>query len=89
MTNLPDPSQALAPVQSTGAAALPQIVRRAGQAAVFAEEFFYGAIRNKHTRVAYSRAVNEFLGWGSASLLVGAKSMALDEVDSLKLWKVH
>jgi len=41
MTNLPDPSQALVPVQSTGAAALPQIVRRAGQAAVFAAEEFF------------------------------------------------
>ena len=36
------------------AATLPDIVRRAGQAAVFAaEEFFYGAIRNEHTRTAY------------------------------------
>ena len=44
--------------------ALPDIVRRAGQAAVFAaEEFFYGAIRNEHTRTAYRRAVDRFLGW--------------------------
>lgn len=44
--------------------ALPDIVRRAGQAAVFAaEEFFYGAIRNDHTRIAYRRAVDRFLAW--------------------------
>ncbi|MGH7089916.1 MAG: tyrosine-type recombinase/integrase [Stellaceae bacterium] len=39
-------------------------MRRAGQAAVFAaEEFFYGTIRNEHTRSAYRRAVNQFLAW--------------------------
>jgi len=39
-------------------------VRRAGQAAVFAaEEFFYGTIRNEHTRAAYRRAVDRFLAW--------------------------
>jgi integrase/recombinase XerD len=43
---------------------LPDIVRRAGLAAVFAaEEFFYGALRNEHTRTAYRRAVNRFLAW--------------------------
>jgi len=46
---------------------LPEIVSRAGQAAVFAaEEFFYGAIRNEHTRAAYRRAVNRFLAWCEA-----------------------
>ena len=62
-----DPSHALVPVSATppaqpsGAIALPDIVRRAGQAAVFAaEEFFYGAIRNEHTRIAYRRAVDRF-----------------------------
>jgi len=70
MTTPPDPSTALVPVsetplrQSSGAIALPDIVRRAGQAAVFAaEEFFYGAIRNEHTRTAYRRAVDRFLAW--------------------------
>jgi hypothetical protein len=38
---------------------LPNLVRRAGPAAVFAaEEFFYGAIRDEHTRIAYRRAVD-------------------------------
>ena len=43
---------------------LPEIISRAGTAAVFAaEEFFYGRIRNPHTRVAYLHAVKLFLGW--------------------------
>ena len=43
---------------------LPDIVRRAGQAAVFAaEEFVYGALRNEHTRKAYRHAVDRFLTW--------------------------
>lgn len=65
-----DPLDALIPVQRTpvvrsaGGAALPAIVRRGGRAAVFAaEEFFYGSIRNEHTRAAYRRAINQFLAW--------------------------
>ena len=60
-----DPSTALVPVSETPSAlALPDIVRRAGPAAVFAaEEFFYGVIRNEHTRAAYRRAVDQFLAW--------------------------
>jgi integrase/recombinase XerD len=43
---------------------LPSIVQRAGQAAVFAaEEFFFGSIRNEHTRRAYLHAVTRFLAW--------------------------
>lgn len=43
---------------------LPEILSRAGQAAVFAaDEFFYGRIRNQHTRTAYLRAVKIFLVW--------------------------
>ncbi len=64
---MPDPSTALVSVEVMklqAAAALPDIIRRAGQAAVFAaEEFFYGAIRNEHTRTAYRRAVDRFLAW--------------------------
>jgi site-specific recombinase XerD len=64
MTMSADKSLALVPAQASGAVALPAIVRRAGPAAVFAaEEFFYGAIRNKNTRVAYKRAVDQFLAW--------------------------
>jgi len=56
-------SRALVPAHTTSAApALPEIVQRAGPAAAFAaEEFFYGAIRNQHTRLAYRRAVHQFL----------------------------
>ncbi len=43
---------------------LPEILRRAGKAAVFAaEEFFFGRIRNEHTRAAYLVAVRRFLLW--------------------------
>src|ERR1035437_8811473 len=46
---------------------LPQILSRAGQAAVFAtEEFFFGRIRNPHTRSAYLIAVKRFLAWAEA-----------------------
>ena len=66
-------SQALGPAQTTSAApALPNVVQRAGQAAVFAaEEFFYGTIRNPHTRLAYRRAVHQFLAWCESRGLEG------------------
>jgi integrase/recombinase XerD len=42
----------------------PDILRRAGKAALFAaEEFFFGRIRNEHTRAAYLIAVRRFLVW--------------------------
>jgi hypothetical protein len=62
MTMSAEQSHALVPAQASDAVALPAIVCRAGPAAVFAaEEFFYGAIRNKNTRAAYKRAVDQFL----------------------------
>src|SRR5580765_324996 len=43
---------------------LPQILLRGGKSAVFAaEEFFFGRIRNEHTRAAYMVAVKRFLAW--------------------------
>jgi len=43
---------------------LPEIITRAGPNAVFAaQEFFYGKIRNEHTRRAYEHAVKLFLNW--------------------------
>jgi len=58
------PSNALVLASETQVPALPDIVQRAGQAAVFAaEEFYYGSIRNEHTRTAYRRAVDRFLAW--------------------------
>lgn len=43
---------------------LPEILLRAGKAAVFAaEEFFYGRLRNEHTRAAYLVAIKRFLAW--------------------------
>lgn len=43
---------------------LPEIIARAGPNAVFAtQEFFFGTIRNEHTRRAYQHAVKLFLSW--------------------------
>jgi site-specific recombinase XerC len=43
---------------------LPAILSRAGKAAIFAaEEFFYGRLRNEHTRSAYLVAIKRFLTW--------------------------
>ncbi len=43
---------------------LPEIITRAGPNAVFAaQEFFFGTIRNKHTRRAYQYAVKLFFAW--------------------------
>jgi hypothetical protein len=42
----------------------PEILVRAGKSAVFAtEEFFFGRIRNEHTRAAYLIAIRRFLQW--------------------------
>src|ERR1017187_8135562 len=46
---------------------LPLILSRAGKAAVFTtEEFFFGRIRNPHTRSAYLIAVKRFLQWAES-----------------------
>ena len=46
---------------------LPDILLRGGAAAVFAaEEFFFGRIRNAHTRAAYQVAVKRFLMWAES-----------------------
>ena len=61
---MPDQPQALGPRPAPLPAApdLPALVGRAGPAAVFAaEEFFYAAIANEHTRSAYRAAVERFL----------------------------
>src|SRR5438552_6772025 len=45
----------------------PGILSRAGKATVFAaEEFFFGRIRNEHTRAAYLIGVRRFLRWAEA-----------------------
>jgi len=45
----------------------PQILIRAGNPALFAaEEFFFGQIRNEHTRAAYLVAVKRFLAFAEA-----------------------
>jgi site-specific recombinase XerD len=62
MDTLPESSKAL--VSKSENVVLPAILSRAGAAAVFAaEEFFYGKIRNEHTRRAYLIAIRRFLAW--------------------------
>ena len=51
---------------SSLASQFPEILSRAGPAALFAEEFFFGRIRNEHTRSAYKIAVRRFLVWAEA-----------------------
>lgn len=63
MSSPSDPSNALVPV-SKASTGLPAMVRQAGPAAIFAaNEFFYGRVRNEHTRAAYRHAVERFLAW--------------------------
>ncbi len=61
------PSQVEPPVPAAAGSdvpACPRLIADAGQAAWFAwEEFFYGKLRNEHTRRAYRRAIEQFLGW--------------------------
>lgn len=62
------PSRAVVPMADKLPSSLPsqfpELIQRAGRAAVFAaDEFFYGRIRNEHTRAAYLRAVKVFLQW--------------------------
>lgn len=46
------------------ASAAPALIESGGAAAQFAwEEFFYGALRNPHTRRAYGHAARRFLAW--------------------------
>src|ERR1700733_2088867 len=72
MKAVPRPSGALVPagpqLPSSFRSQLPQILVRGGKAAVFAaEEFFFGRIRNAHTRAAYITAVRRFLAWAERS----------------------
>ena len=68
MNRAPEPSGDLLPAAHNPPALLrnqlPGIGARAGSAAVFAaDEFFFGRIRNEHTRRAYFIAVQRFLAW--------------------------
>lgn len=70
------PSTELVPA---GQNQLPEIVALAGQAAVFAAgEFFFGRIRNEHTRQAYLIAVRRFLAWAEARGLELVRIAPLD-----------
>jgi hypothetical protein len=72
MTNLPVPIAATATVAWNGAA-VPALVAAAGErASMRFLEFFPANIRNPHTRRAYARAAEEFLG---SCASVGAPSI--------------
>ena len=59
MSTALEPARGLVPATENR---LPAIVARAGKSAVFAaDEFFFGRIRNEHTRRAYFIAVKRFL----------------------------
>ena len=58
-----NPTQALI-LATPKLAELPPLVTAAGAGAIFAaEEFFYGKLRNAHTRRSYQTAIGQFLGW--------------------------
>lgn len=64
------PSTALVPAPEPSQFELPALVQQAGPAAVFAaEEFFFGTIRNPHTRAAYLTAIRRFLRWAEEAKL--------------------
>src|SRR3989454_1076647 len=72
-TNTPDNTNdsGLVPARNRHLSSLgsqfPEILSRAGPAALFAaEEFFFGRIRNAHTRSAYRIAIRRFLVWAEA-----------------------
>jgi hypothetical protein len=78
MESLMSPMNQLVPAR-VSSAALPALVAAGGaQAAERFIEFFTSNIRNRHTREAYARAVNEFMRWCEAH---GVRS--LTEVKSL------
>jgi integrase/recombinase XerD len=58
---------------------LPALVRRAGKPAVAAwKDFFDGKLANSNTRIAYARAVRQFLDWCEAQGLELPRVMAGD-----------
>ena len=57
-------ANAIVPVRTSAAPALPALVAASGdRASIRFLEFFAANIRNPHTRRAYARAVGDFLGW--------------------------
>src|SRR5688500_8153242 len=62
-TNLPASQAGRSDVAMAGES-VPAIIAAAGANAVFAhDEFFFGKLRNQHTRRAYQHAINRFLAW--------------------------
>jgi integrase len=83
MTNLPMPIAATATVAWNGAA-VPALVAAAGErASMRFLEFFSANIRNPHTRRAYYRAAEEFLGW---CVIAGVPSIAAVQPVHVATW---
>ncbi len=89
MSTAPEPVRDLVLVKNNQ---LPGIVARAGKAATFAaDEFFFGRIRNEHTRRAYFAAVKRFLvvaeanGLDLAGITPGFVGQYLDGLRKAKL----
>ena len=83
MTNLPAPFAATATVAWNGAA-VPALIAAAGErAGMRFLEFFAANIRNPHTRRAYARAADEFLGWCAS---VGVPSIAAVQPVHVATW---
>jgi integrase/recombinase XerD len=68
------------------------VLSSAGPAALFAaEEFFYGRLRNHHTRTAYARSIQRFLVWANvrnlelARITPGDIGRYLDELRTVPL----
>jgi site-specific recombinase XerD len=77
---LPSP---LGNIPSPITAELPTIIVRAGSNAIFAaQEFFFGKIRNEHTRRAYQHAVKQFLAW------IGKHGGGQYELAQISPWQV-
>lgn len=71
---LPESKNATA-MPVSGSNGLPQLIVDSGAAARFAwEEFFYGQVRNQHTRRSYQRSTRRFLLWCES------RNLALDAI---------
>jgi site-specific recombinase XerD len=73
-----------APVGNTVLTTVPTLVAAAGErASMRFREFFAANIRNPHTRRAYARAADEFLGWCAS---VGVSSIAAVQPLHVSTW---
>jgi site-specific recombinase XerD len=83
MTNFPVPIAAT-PIVALNSTGVPALVVGAGdRASMHFLEFFAANIRNPHTRRAYARAAEEFLGWCAS---VSVRSIAAVQPVHVATW---